>query len=86
MCKACVDLVREICPEVPDERYGEFLIGATCYPMGGPEHIEPQLREIAKLFAAGELGESIVDGACCWADHQMEADMQLAWLQEEDWS
>lgn len=86
MCKACSDLVREILPQVPDDQQYGLLMGATCFPFGGPELIAPQLREIARMFEAGYLGEDLVDGACAWADAQLSAEHELIALQDRDWS
>lgn len=45
MCQECVDLVRKYYPELPDEKYGDFLMSATCFPFGKPADIEKQFIE-----------------------------------------
>jgi hypothetical protein len=46
MYQQCVDLVKKYYPNLPEKDYGNLLMGATCFPMGGPEYIEPQLIEL----------------------------------------
>lgn len=46
MCKRCLDAVKEIFPDVPDNEVGDFLFGCTCFPFGNPEHVRDQLVEM----------------------------------------
>jgi hypothetical protein len=86
MCKRCVDLVREILPQVPEERRGELLMGATCFPLGDPDKdLKPQLVEISIMFSEGRLGPDLVAGACAFADAILSAECELSMLQERDW-
>lgn len=43
MCQICVDAVKRHYPDVPDEEYGRFLMGTTCYPFGDGRLVEEQL-------------------------------------------
>lgn len=44
MCQKCQDLAfKYLSRWMPKEDMYNFLFSATCFPMGGPEHIEPQL-------------------------------------------
>jgi hypothetical protein len=43
MCLQCVEAVKEVFPDVPDEEYGDFLMGTTCFPFGDAEVVRMQL-------------------------------------------
>lgn len=45
MCTTCVDVARSLFPDCPDERLGDFLMSATCFPFGDGEIVARQLRE-----------------------------------------
>lgn len=46
MCAKCVDVVKEVFPDVPDEEIGSFLMNCTAFPFVDPEVIDKQLREL----------------------------------------
>lgn len=45
MCRKCVDAVHRYFPDCPDEHMGDFLVAATCWPLGCGDDVERQLRE-----------------------------------------
>ena len=46
MCKQCDELAKKYYPSLNDKERFDLLIGATCFPFGGPDKIEPQLIEL----------------------------------------
>lgn len=70
MCERCLELARAYYPSLGDEGHVELLMGATCFPFGGPELIEPQLIEL-KNKTDGSL-----HGALCYADEQTTAECE----------
>ena len=69
MCQKCVDAVEQYFPAVKHEDVGVLLFGATCFPFGGPEDVERQLREMH------DAGVSTLDGAHAYAEREMDAAM-----------
>lgn len=47
MCQHCVDLTRQYLPDISERDMSDLLMSCTCFPFGGPENLEPQLRAIA---------------------------------------
>lgn len=68
MCEKCVELVKKYYPNLPESDYGDLLMGATCFPHCGPEHLEPQLIELIEN-TDGSLGQALG-----YADMQLEKD------------
>lgn len=66
MCQKCVDLVKEYFPELPEDDYGDFLMGGTGYPFGWPENGEHQLQELKK-YTDGSVGQ-----AMAFADYKLD--------------
>jgi len=58
MCQECVDAVKEYWPELPQDQWGDLLMGATAYPYGGPEKIRTQLAEMAER-SGRHLGKAL---------------------------
>lgn len=48
MCRKCIDAVHRYFPDCPEDEIGEFLIAATCWPLGCGDEVERQLREHAE--------------------------------------
>ena len=48
MCKGCQDLMNRFYPHLSDDDKMDLLMSATCFPFGGPEELEPQLRELRR--------------------------------------
>ena len=46
MCEKCVAAVREIFPELTDEKQVEILWEDTAFPFAGPDEVIRQLREL----------------------------------------
>ena len=68
MCQQCVDAVREIWPNLPEENMHDLLICATAYPFADAETIKEQLKQ-AYAASGGNLRAAIA-----WADRQWEED------------
>lgn len=79
MCQRCVELVHEILPDVQPHEMGRLLFETTCFPFGEPEHLEPQLRAIART--ARDMGLPVVEAAYRLTD----ADWELEGLKTRDW-
>jgi hypothetical protein len=45
MCQKCVDAVKEIYPDCPEEVMGDFLFSATAFPFGNGDLVRKQLLE-----------------------------------------
>lgn len=55
MCETCQELAHKyLGPWMPEDEMYDFMFSNTCFPMGGPEHIEPQLRQLD--FLAHSVG------------------------------
>lgn len=48
MCQKCLDAVKRWWPDLPKEQYGEMLWSVTCFPFGGAEQIESQIKDMAE--------------------------------------
>ena len=48
MCQKCFDAVKRHWPDLPESQYDDLLMGATCFPCGGPEAVEAQVAELAQ--------------------------------------
>ena len=48
MCQECVDLMGRYYPHLNEADSVDLLWSATCFPFGGPEDIEPQLKKLRK--------------------------------------
>jgi len=70
MCQKCFDAVERYFPAAKGEEVMSLLWGATCFPFGGPEDIERQLREMH------EAGVTTLDGAHAYAEREMDAAMK----------
>lgn len=53
MCQQCQALCDKYLPGIEPEKRRELLWEATCFPFGGPEHLEPQLAAIARRKVDG---------------------------------
>lgn len=66
MCQECQVLAEKyLGPWMPKDDMCDYLFSNTCFPFGGPEHIEPQLRILSNL--AQDFG---IQGAG-WILHKM---------------
>jgi len=70
MCQECQELVDRYYPHLSDGDKLDLLWSATCFPFGGPEHIEPQLRKLRKR-TDGSLNQ-----AKGFADWSMQQNMK----------
>jgi hypothetical protein len=75
MCQKCLDAVRRWFPEIGENDIGELLWGATCFPFGGPEQVEEQLRKMH------DKGLTTADEAMAYSDSEMERQMREAQAQ-----
>lgn len=65
MCKQCIEAVRKHWPDLPNDQYGDLLWCTTAFPFGGPEIVEPQLEEMARLSGCDlEKAKAIADSDC----------------------
>ena len=78
MCKGCLDAVREIWGDLPDDEMMYLLYNATPFPVGGPEDVRAAL-----LKAHKESGGSTVL-AVAMAEEQMEAECRADWATDVD--
>jgi hypothetical protein len=69
MCEKCVEAVKRWYPELPENQWSGLLLGATCFPFGGPEQVEEQLKELR------EKTDGTLRGALKFADDEMCAEM-----------
>ena len=58
MCEKCVMAVQWIYSELPWEDQYDLLMGATCFPFGGPMDIAKQLLEVREA-TDGSLGQAL---------------------------
>ena len=65
MCQACVDAVKKWFPKVAEADYHDLLMSSTCFPMGGADDVERQLKEMA------EKGIETVEAASAYACEEM---------------
>lgn len=67
MCQKCLEAVKKYYPHLTGEDVGLLLWSATAYPMGGPEQIERQLKEVRAAT------DGTLDAAIGYATKQMDA-------------
>jgi hypothetical protein len=48
MCKVCLENCKKHLPDVPEERWFDFLMEFTCFPFGDAQMVEQQL--ITKVY------------------------------------
>lgn len=72
MCQGCIDVTNRYYPHLSDEEKCELLWSATCFPFGGPEHLEPQLKRLRKRT------DGTVRGAQAFADRSMSQQHEYA--------
>jgi hypothetical protein len=73
MCQQCVDVCREIFPEVPDDEMGDFLFGTTCFPFGEPAQVREQLVDLRSKMATDDWHECFAI-----ADQEVHEEMKAA--------
>ena len=66
MCEQCALAAEWYYPNLSDEERGEILMSATCFPFGGPEDVEEQLKELI------EKTDGTLMGALCFAEQEMD--------------
>jgi len=69
MCEKCVMAVEWIYPELSWEDQYDLLMGATCFPFGGPMDVARQLLE------AREATDGSLNQALGYADQKMREAM-----------
>ena len=70
MCEECKNLIDQYYPDLSNGDQYELLFGATCFPFGGPESIEPQLKELI------ENTDGSLQAALCYANNQLDESMK----------
>ena len=48
MCQICVDAIKKYWPDLPEDKWGDFLMSCTCYPAGCGEQVAEQVKEMAE--------------------------------------
>lgn len=65
MCQQCIDHVRRIFPDLPEQDIGHLLLGATAFPLAQPDTIEKQLLELK------EKTNGTLEGMLAFADQEL---------------
>lgn len=58
MCEKCLAAVQKYYPNLSEADQGSVLWGATCFPLGSPEMVEKQLKEVREA-TDGTLGAAL---------------------------
>lgn len=61
MCQKCIDSVKRYFPNLPEDKYGGFLMDCTCFPFGDAEEVEKQVKELSEQTSSYEECQAIVE-------------------------